>query len=159
MIRDGRLSDIDGIIKLCLAFHPRTNYAALTPDRQTMVDSITHLLSSRMGFVMVGQHLGKGITGVLAGQAVPYWFSREMYATDMVFLSMHSGDGVRMLRRFILWAWEIPRVKDISMAISSGIDVARTGRMLELVGFQNEGGLYTIQRPAAGIPLKEVRHQ
>ena len=81
------------------------------------------------------------------GAAMPLWFSKKRSATDFITYAETPGDGYRMIRRFVRWAWSIPNVIEITLAQSSGIDIERTAQLYELAGLQRVGNLYTAVRP------------
>lgn len=146
MIRVAQSGDLQKCIDLALSYHEASAYRQFPPDRHAMLTSLQQLHQQSTGIVLVAQH-GRILTGLLAGFAQELWFSRYRYATDLVFIS-RGGDGAGMVKRFCDWAWSIPRVLEVTMGVSSGIHPERAGRLYELLGFENQGGMYTIRRPA-----------
>jgi len=87
------------------------------------------------------------IVGFFMGIKEQHWFSREKYATDICFCvdPRHGNYAAPMVRRFVKWAKLDPKVKDINLAISSGLDKdGRTGRLYENLGFTQVGGVYAL---------------
>lgn len=85
------------------------------------------------------------IVGFLIGMQEEHVFSKDAYATDIVFCVMpeHASQAVWLLRRFLRWAKQFPKVKTVVMGISSGLDVTGSlGGLYEKHGLKGAGGLY-----------------
>jgi hypothetical protein len=94
----------------------------------------------------VAEHAGN-IVGFFMGIKEQHWFSREKYASDISFCvdDRYGNYAPAMIRRFIKWAKQDPKVKDITLAISSGLDKdGRTGRMYQNLGLTHTGGVYAL---------------
>ena len=98
-----------------------------------------------LGFAKVAEH-DKKITGFMLGVVDTLWWSRDRYASDLIFYSERAGDGLRILRRFIEWANSVPRVVEITCAQSSGINVERSSLIYERAGFTKVGGLWCMSK-------------
>lgn len=94
----------------------------------------------------VAEHKG-AVVGFFLAIKEPHWFSRKKYATDLCFVldDQHGNYAASMIRKFIKWAKSDPKVTDIQLAISSGLDKdGRTGRMYQNLGFTPVGGVYAL---------------
>ena len=92
----------------------------------------------------VAEHKGV-LVGFMMGIKDQEWYGTDKYATDLClcFHPQHGNYAPTMIRRFIKWAKSDPKVKDIFMAISTGLDQdGRTGRMYQKLGMQPVGGMY-----------------
>lgn len=108
--------------------------------------TLLFLMSARRGCVFVATDSGGRVIGFIAGQADSLWFSKACYATDIAFLVKPGFpvQGFLLAKRFIRWAKSIPDVVDITLNISSGLDIDnRLGRMYERLGLKPMGGCYS----------------
>ena len=146
MIRNAQVADLPELLALGKRLLAKSPYSDVPVDTLTFGSTLGQCIQSAFGFAMVAVHDGK-ITGMLLGAAMPLWFSKKRSATDFITYAETPGDGYRMLRRFVRWAWSMPNVIEITLAQSSGIDIERTARLYEIVGLQRVGNLYTAVRP------------
>lgn len=148
MIRRGTPKDLPAIIEMGHRLCDRTPQAHVKRDRESIAQTIGSCMASGLGCVFVAEHEGK-LTGVIVGMAQQYWFSRQRQAVDLMFVSERPGDGMRLLRAFIDWAWKVPGVVEVAGAQSSGIDIERTVELYERLGFKHVGGVFSMtERPA-----------
>ena len=130
--------------------HVKSPYPDVPIDLQACGGTLGQCINSAFGYGVVAVHGGE-ITVFMLGAAMPLWFSKKRCATDFITYAESPGDGYRMIRRFVRWAWSLPNVVEITLAQSSGIDVERTGRLYEYVGLKRVGSLYTAVREASDV--------
>lgn len=85
------------------------------------------------------------VVGFILGVQEEHFFSRDSYATDLVFCVEpdYADQAVWLLRRFIRWAKTFPKVKSIMLGISSGMDPnGRLGELYQHHGLKPAGGLF-----------------
>jgi hypothetical protein len=85
------------------------------------------------------------IVGFILGMQEEHFFSRDCYATDLVFCVKddHPEQAVWLLRRFIRWAKTFKKVKSIILGISSGMDTdGRLGEVYKRHGINESGRIY-----------------
>ena len=146
MIRQAQIADLPRLLELGRQLHKDTPYADVPIDTLTCGQTLGQCINNAFGVAFVAIHDHK-ITGFMMGVAVPLWFSKKRSATDLITYAETPGDGYRMLRRFMQWAWSIPNVVEITIGQSSGIDTERTARLYERAGLIRVGSLYTAVRP------------
>lgn len=147
MIRVGRPGDLQQMVELGYRLCDRTPYAHIPRDRPSIVRTFTQAMSSALGCAFVSEHEGK-LTGLLIGVAQELWWSRMRFATDLVFYAERAGAGVLLGRQFLDWAWNVPRMVDVTMGQSSGLDPERSAAIYRRLGLQRVGGLYCAVKPA-----------
>jgi len=145
MIRMAQVADLPQLLALGKRLIKMTPYADVKIDTLTAGQTLGQCINSAFGMALVAEHDGK-ITGLLLGAAVPLWFSKSRSATDIITYAETPGDGYRMIRQFVKWAWSLPNVIEVTMAQSSGIDVERTRQLYERVGLAPVGAIYTAVR-------------
>lgn len=145
MIRKAKVADLPALMELGRRLHEISPYKKVPIDLQTCAGTLGHCISSAFGFAMVAEKDGK-ITGLLMGAAVPLWFSRRRSASDIVTYAESAGDGYRLIKAFLKWAWSVPLVVEVTMAQGSGIDTERTAVLYERAGLTRLGNIYTAVR-------------
>jgi len=147
MIRKATAADLQAIIEMGYRLCDRTPQAHVKRDRPSIAKQLTACMSSAFGCVFVAEH-EKQITGVIVGIAQQFWFSNQRQAVDLMFVAERVGDGPRLLKAFVEWAWKVPGVVEVAGAQSSGIEIERTAEMYERLGFQRVGSVFSMnQRP------------
>lgn len=147
MIRPATIEDFPQWYALVTRLRDRTPYAGIAADQPTVAKMYSQCLNSKLGCVFVADR--NAIRGTIMGVAQTLWWSTKRYATDLAFYSESPGDGRRLLRAFIDWAWQVPGVVEVTLGQSSGIDVDRTARLYERAGMIRVGAIYTQTRKAA----------
>lgn len=143
-IRRATIEDFPQWSELCQRLLAKTPYAGIPPDMPTAAKLYGQCINSKLGCVLVADH-GR-LTGTILGVAQELWWSRKRYATDLLFYSESPGDGLKLLRGFLTWAWSLPSVVEVTLGQSSGLDIERTGILYERVGLTRMGSIYTKMR-------------
>lgn len=150
MIRTLAGGDVEQIARLLAELHARSVYRCAKLDLQMALQHVAALVGSPNGFVRVAEHNGK-VTGLIACLAEEYWWGTKgtgpKYATDLVFYSKHRGDGAKMLKEAIEWAWSRPRVIYFETAEGSGIAHKSAHAMYESAGLTLQGSFWRIAHP------------
>ena len=150
MIRNAQVADLPALLALAKRLIVKSPYSDVPIDTLTFGSTLGQCIQSAFGFAVAAVHDEK-ITGFMLAAAMPLWFSKHRSATDFVTYAETPGDGYRMMRRFVAWAWSIPNVIEITLAQSSGIDIERTAKLYELIGLHRVGNLYTAVRPVVAV--------
>lgn len=145
MIRKGRIEDFPQFWELGKRLLLQTPYAEIEMDRASIAKTFGQCINSALGCCFVAEHGGK-LTGIILGVAQDLWWSRTRSASDLIFYAETPGDGARLLREFESWAWKVPRMGDVTVAQSSGIDVDRMDALYLRRGFRRVGAVYTKTR-------------
>jgi hypothetical protein len=151
MIRLIEPDDLQKTIVLLDELRRATPYRCCCPDWGVVVQTLMACMNPAMGLVLVAEHDGE-LTGILIAAVQTLWWADQSEgprkASDLVFHSKRFGDGKRMLQMMIEWAFAVPRVIRIEMAVSSGQGTMATAqRTYESVGFVLEGTLFTMNHP------------
>jgi GNAT superfamily N-acetyltransferase len=151
VIRLMQPEDLQPAIVLLDGLRLRTPYRACRPDWGVVVQTLMVCMNPMQGLVLVAEHDGK-LTGILIATLATLWWADQRdgprMASDLVFHSTRYGDGRRMLAQLIEWAFNVPRVIRIEMAVSSGQGtLASARRLYESAGFALEGTLFTMNHP------------
>lgn len=145
MIRKGRIDDLPQFWDLGKRLLESTPYAGVEIDRASVAKAFGHCINSALACCFVAEHGGK-LTGVILGVAQDLWWSRSRSASDLIFYAETPGDGAKLLREFERWAWRVPRMSDVTVAQSSGIDVDRTEALYRRHGFRRVGSVFVKTR-------------
>jgi hypothetical protein len=145
LIRRGKIEDFPQFWELGKRLLEKSPYAGVEIDRAAVAKTFGFCANSALGCCFVAENGGK-ITGVLLGVAQDLWWSRGRSASDLIFYSETPGDGARLLAEFEKWAWSIPRMSDVTVAQSSGIDVQRTEKLYRRKGYRRVGAVFVKTR-------------
>lgn len=122
------------------------SYASPKLDQLYARRYLAQSINDKTSLVLVAEHKGV-IVGFLIGAIVPYWFSKDKFATDLAFYcdEKHGNYAPFLAKRFIKWAKQQPRVIDVTMGITSGVSHAeRIGTMYQKLGLEFVGSSYTV---------------
>lgn len=147
-IRLGDLPDMGKIVDLGLELLEQSAYTGIKPDALKFRKLVGSMMLSKNGRVWVIVDDNDEPQGFLLGMVTELFFSRDKYATDIAVYvrEKYRGYAPDMFQQFITWAKSKPRVKEIKLGISSGMDsTERTGKFYESMGFNDAGGLYTMR--------------
>lgn len=99
---------------------------------------------------LIGCFRGDEITAAIAMQANPYfWVNQrngQRYASDLFFVSARPGDGLRVLRAAVDWAFRQPRVIECTFGVSSGANQGRHDALYARVGAKRIGEMYMVTK-------------
>lgn len=148
-VRIAKVQDITDAIEVGKKILTRSTIDAEVYELQARKVMLRAINDANMN-IWIAEHDGR-IVGFLLTIKEQHWFSRDKYASDICFVleDSHGNYAAPMIRRFIKWAKSDPKVKDITLGISSGLDQdGRTGRMYQNLGFSPVGGVYSLlERP------------
>jgi hypothetical protein len=144
-VRLAEYEDITGAMAVGKTILARSVVDAEVFDLQARKTLLRGISDANMS-LWVAEHNNK-IVGFFLAIKEQHWFSRDKYASDICFCleDSHGNYAPSMIRRFIKWAKQDVKVKDITLGISSGLDKdGRTGRMYQNLGFTPVGGIYSL---------------
>ena len=137
-----RLRDI---LTLGIAMQEESDYVAVQFDIEQAALSIMRMVvDNPNGFGMLAYDGDKAV-GMIAGSVSPYFFSKGMLASDFVWYVRPEARGsrtsVKLLKMFSDWA--IGRgATELYMGVTTNVESARTGELLQRLGFEHVGGNY-----------------
>lgn len=143
-VREAEFKDIKSIVGLLEKAHDEfgKDSVPFCPDttRNTMQRAINQ--REHAVFVLIENHR---LVGVLVGLCNPGWYTKKRVISDLIYYvdEEHRGHGKRLLVSFKAWAERTKNVGVITLGITSGFDTERTEKMLNLFGFEKEGGYYS----------------
>lgn len=141
------LERLRDILELGMAMHAEGDYQTVPFDIEKTAHSIIEqVIKSPDGFgVLV--YDGDNAVGMLAGGISQPFFSYTTYAYDYVWYMLPKYRGarasIRMLNMFKEWALE-KGCDHLWMGVSTNINVEKTGRLFEKLGFRHIGGNYKV---------------
>ncbi len=96
-------------------------------------------------YCLLQAEAGSEVVGMLMGVAAPHFHAPELgaFLLSWYVLPEHRGSlaAVKLLHGFRRWARDRGAVR-LYIGVTSGIDVARTDRLLRRLGFRQTGGNY-----------------
>ena len=149
MTREATLDDIPAIVALTKDIHSKTHYCAVPLAIDKYTRTLRMMINSKQHIVLVADHEERGVVGVLLGVTQEHFALEGKYATDLMIYAdpKYPGAGLRLVRRFLVWARNKPDVSEILMGISTDlVDETRLGAFYERQGLKRMGGLYAETR-------------
>lgn len=144
MTRLANVNDITSLLELGQKALD-VSFAAPAVDLIQARRYLAQAINDKTHLVLVAEHERK-IVGFIIGVIVPYWFSKDRFATDLAFycLPQNGNYAPYLARRFIKWAKKQPNVLDVTMGITTGVSQAeRIGKMYKKLGMTCVGSSYT----------------
>ena len=138
-VRKAELNDLAHMTALARRIQPQTRYGEIEVVEEDLRGSIiAHMMDRKHSRAYVYE--SDGIKGFLLGTLSQYeWNRRQLWATDSLFVA--EKGGAYLLRRFVRWASNKPRVREIVLGASAGFPLAE--QFYEAAGFSRVGGVYS----------------
>lgn len=143
MIRQATYKDLFDIRDLLLKVQNDIGYGHVHINEMVGMKSLNHLISSKRGLVLVSYN-GDELTAAIAATPIDYWCSdSDYYVTDVLFISNDPHASSRMIDAVEKWARTLRiNVVDVTLSISSGVNIDRTGEFYERKGYHRIGATY-----------------
>ena len=146
VIREATQDDFPRLVDLGEVMHAESRFARLDYSRgkvERLLHEVLYLPDTYCAFVAVH---GEQVIGGLIGICVERYFSTERVAQDLaIFIEPGKRGGLagtRLIRRFRRWAQE-RGATDLEIAINTGVQPMRSGRLLQACGLEPIATLYT----------------
>jgi GNAT superfamily N-acetyltransferase len=143
-VRAPKPADLPALLALAQRMHAEGAYSFLPFDPKKVALLFVACGAMKDHFAAVADRGGAPV-GFLGGKLATYPFCNETLATDLGFFvapeHRASTAAVRLLRAFRAWAKE-RGAREVSLGVSSGVDVERIGALYERMGFRAMGGIY-----------------
>lgn len=144
MIREATTKDIAEIIRLGEELRETSPFVAnINPQKARK--NLAFFINSKRCLVLVAEHHGE-VVGFIVGGIADSWFSDQQMVTDTAFYvrPKYRSYSVGMVKRLRSWGMQFPKVREITLGISTGLDPdERTGRLYEHLGLTRVGGMFT----------------
>lgn len=144
VIRKATADDYPGLIWLGRMMHQESpRYSRMTFSDAKCENLISRLTQSSMGLVLVA-HEGREMVGMLGGVVMPYFFSDDLLAQELVVYVRPECRGgttaVKLVRHFENWATS-KGASEIQMGVTTGVHTDRTADFYEAMDFSRVGVL------------------
>ena len=144
-LRHATVNDIEAGLALGRRMHEESELAFLPFDPDKLRGFLHHIARDPDHYcAYVVEHRGR-LAGLLVGQVMEYFFCRERLCDDMLLFVERDQRGsvaaLALVRAYLDWARD-KGAREARVAISTGIDIDRTGAFLERQGFRRVGGVY-----------------
>jgi GNAT superfamily N-acetyltransferase len=146
MIRPATFDDIPRMVQLGEQLHGMSSYAPLSFDRAKVAHHLAGLIAGH-GVIFVAERDGE-VVGGLAGGITEQWFGPDRVAFDYsLFIEPGKRHGItaaRLIRAFVEWA-RIRGARQVTIGITTGLEVESTARLYESQGFVRCGDLFRME--------------
>jgi hypothetical protein len=158
MIRPATLDDLYPIKDFLLGKKERNGYGHLNVDETLGMRNLSRMMNSKQALVLVSYRDDK-LVAVIAAMVFEYWCSsKDFMVSDVVFVSEDPRATSQMVDRVESWAWGLKKnIVAVTLGISSGVGVERTGAFYQAKGYDYRGGNYTKVRSDVAEGGQRVR--
>lgn len=144
-LRRATAIDFEAGMELGRRMHAESEFAFLPFDAAKVRRLLRHVVGNPQHYcVYVVEHDGR-LIGLLVGQVMEYFFCRELLCDDLLLYVERDQRGslaaLALVRAYLDWSHE-KGAREARIAISTGVDIERTGAFLERLGFNRVGGVY-----------------
>lgn len=143
MIREATTDDIGAIIDLGGELEEQSSTIA-NIDPLKARKNLAFFMNSKRCLVLVAEH-NEEVVGFIVGGIEELWYSQAQSVTDVAFYvrPRYRVYGPGLVKRLRAWGKQFPKVQDITLGISSGLEsVQRTGQLYERLGLKPAGGIF-----------------
>jgi GNAT superfamily N-acetyltransferase len=137
-------AELAAVLALARRMHQLGTYSTLPFDARKVAGLIASCVRAPGHFASIAVHRGE-VSGFLGGRMGTYPFCDEPLAYDLGFFvapeARRSSAAVRLFRAFEAWAMD-RGAREVSMAVSTGVDVERIGAFYVHMGLTCIGGVY-----------------
>lgn len=145
LVRPAKREDIDKIIDMVYSMLNESVYAFLPFDREKVRRGIIAFIEKPDKYCFFVAEEGKILSGILGGYLTDYYFCQEKLACDSVLFVKPeyrgSSAAMKLVRTFRDWAAS-RKAREVCLGVSSGVNLERTNRFYEKMGFTRVGGVY-----------------
>ena len=144
-LRCATTDDFEGGMELGRRMHEESEFAFLPFDREKVRAFLRHIAANPRHYcTFVVEHEGR-LVGLLVGQVMEYFFCRELLCDDVLLFVERDRRGslaaLALVRAYLEWS-RSKGAREARVAVSTGIDIDRTGAFLQRLGFRRVGGVY-----------------
>ncbi len=138
-VRKATFHDVEAIAELGKRLIASSDFAHTTPSTRAMMQRFMLAIHNVREWLGVAEHEGKIVGALLLTAQRYYWTEGEYCIMDDGIYAERAGAGAALVRSGLKWAATVPGVRDVLIAINSGMDVERTVRLLEHCGLRRRG--------------------
>ncbi len=139
--------DIAARVSLARRAYEEMGDKALPFDGELVRRGVVERLAKPGRYCLVQAERGERTVGMLSAAVGPHWYSSAPGASILAFyvLPEHRGSlaAIKLLHACRRWAGERGAVR-LHVNVASGVDIARTDRLLKRLGFRLTGGNYEL---------------
>lgn len=150
MIRKGRNEDIPKIFEVGARLRELYYKEHVPMHKPTAFRHLHEFIRSPEKMLLVADH-GGPFTGFVMASVEPYWEvdprRGRRYVTDWAFYSERFGDGRKMLKIVVEWAWTMPRVIEVKMGTQIPQSDETLDRLFVGAGAERVGRMYRFDKP------------
>lgn len=143
------MHDIERMVDLGRVAHEESQFAELeyAPDKLVKFGANGLNEEGRKRTCLMMAENGNDLVGVVVASVSEHWFSRELGASALLFYvhPNHRGGmaAIKLLHGFRKWA-NNRSVKRININVTTGVDMARSDKLMRRLGFEFTGGNYML---------------
>jgi len=145
-VRPFKESDIATMIELGIKLHKESNFKELNYDKNKLIALGEAIIANtNVYYAIVAEDENKVLLGMFVGVIIEYYFSKDRFASDLLFYVDKNKRGalasLRMLKEFELWA-KRKNAKEVRPGTSTGIEIERTRKLYRHLGYEVTGNTF-----------------
>lgn len=138
-IREATYDDIHDAVALGAQHHAESHQSWLPFAPEKLAAYARQFIDSPDCLAVVAVNAQDRVVGYMGAYVAPYFFCDELQAADLlVFVSRQyrgSSAAYRLIRAYMKWA-EAKGVREATLGLRANINIERTGRFYEKMGFR-----------------------
>lgn len=155
-IRRPEAGDWPQVVRLAADMHMETEFRRYRFSIEKVEQLYEALLADDKNFFACVAEVRDDLIGFMAGFVCEHFFSTDKYASEMLFYVSPNWRGstaaLRMVRAYEAWAQDTDAL-DIMAGVSSGVQVDRTARFYEHLGYTSK--VPTFRKCIERLPLPD----
>ena len=149
IIRPMTEADIQDVVDMGAVMHAEGAYINMTYDPHKCADLARAVMADTENQIALVAETEHGeVVGMLSGYVIPFYFGPDLVSHDRIVYIIPSYRGtsafLRLVRKYVEWA-RSKKVRQIFMAISTGINTDKTTDLYVRLGFRHVGGVFQLE--------------
>lgn len=141
-------ADIEAGMELGRRMHEESEFAFLPFDPVKVRRLLHHIASNPEHYCVYVVEHEERLIGLLVGQVMEYFFCRELLCDEVLLFVERDQRGsvaaLALVRAYLEWS-RSKGAREARVAVSTGVDIDRTGAFLQRLGFRHVGGVYKLR--------------
>lgn len=149
-IRKATHEDLPEIQSLAEQMHQESRFAKYPLNLDALLLTVRASFVDDSPYVMLVADSGEDLVGGFLGCVTNHPLCHFRMAADLALFVRPDRRGAlvasRLLKEYEVWAWSMGAA-EVCVGVNTGVTPERTGRLLEHLGYSNQGHLYLKEPP------------
>lgn len=146
IIREATIQDVENIEPMLHEMHSTTSYSSTHYDKYKVLHSLFKFIEAEQVCVFVAESEGE-LVGLFMGIVDAHWWGDTLTSSDLLLYvppeHRKKGFAGPLINKYIQWSLNLGVPSEsISLGITTDVDVERTSKFYESVGFRKSGVIF-----------------